>query len=49
MVDGELPHAGVHGGPCPHTIKVVILKKDNTREVYRFFEEQAGPRPRTEG
>lgn len=48
MVDGELPHSGMHGGPCPHRIKVVILKKDNSPEVYQYFAEQAGPRPARE-
>jgi len=49
MVEGELPHSGLHAGPCPHTIKVVIVKKDNAPEVYRLFEQQAGPRPGTKG
>lgn len=44
MVGGELSHSGIHG-PCPHEIKVCILKGDN-KDIYNELEEQAGPRPR---
>jgi hypothetical protein len=43
-VEGELPHSGSHG-PCPHSIKVVIVKKDNTPEVWEKILKKAGPRP----
>ncbi|HHY32804.1 MAG TPA: hypothetical protein GX515_07250 [Firmicutes bacterium] len=33
MIEGELAHSGVHG-PCPHTIKVCIVKKDNDPKVF---------------
>lgn len=43
-VSGEIPHSGRHG-PCPHRIKVVIVKKDNKPEVFRQLLVQAGERP----
>jgi hypothetical protein len=43
-LEGEIAHSGTHG-PCPHSIKVVILKKDNEPEVMRLLMEEAGPKP----
>lgn len=44
MVEGEIAHSGVHG-PCPHSIKVCILKADNDPAVYRLLAERAGEKP----
>lgn len=44
MLEGELSHSGIHG-PCPHQIKVCILKMDNDPKVYAQLKEQAGPKP----
>ena len=45
MLEGELDHSGTHG-PCPHEIKVCIVKKDNDDpNVIRLLEQQADPRP----
>ncbi len=44
MLEGEVAHAGVHG-PCPHSIKVCILKVDNDPGVYLLLAERAGERP----
>lgn len=44
MIDGEVAHSGIHG-PCPHRIKVCIVKKANERCVFDALAEQAGPKP----
>jgi len=44
MVDGEVAHSGAHG-PCPHRIKVCILKCDNDRETYAYLAKLAGEKP----
>lgn len=44
LVDGEVSHSGVHG-PCPHRIKVCVVKKDNPGPVYAELEAQAGTKP----
>jgi len=44
-LEGELPHSGAHGGRCPHSIKVCILKKDNDPEVYHMLADFAGTKP----
>jgi hypothetical protein len=41
MIDGEIAHSGIHG-PCPHQIKVCILKKDNDPRVFKLLVERAG-------
>lgn len=43
-IEGEFDHSCKHG-PGPHHIKVVIVKKDNTPEVWDKILEEAGPRP----
>jgi hypothetical protein len=43
MLEGEIAHSGLHG-PCPHSIKVCVLKKDNDPKVYRLLEKDAGER-----
>jgi len=45
MVEGELAHSGVHG-PCPHEIKVCIVRKDNDPDVFQMLQEAAGPKPK---
>jgi hypothetical protein len=46
MIAGEVAHSGLHAGPCPHNIKVCILKKDNEPTVYAQLAEEAGPKPK---
>jgi ribosomal protein L17 len=38
VIDGEISHSGIHG-PCPHRIKVCILKTDNP-ETFKDLELQ---------
>lgn len=45
MVSGELAHSGQHG-PCPHKIKVCIVKKDNEPEIYNQLFQIVGPKPK---
>ena len=44
MLDGELAHSGAHG-PCPHPIKVCVVKADNEPAVIRWLVQRAGPKP----
>jgi len=43
-VQGDMAHSSSHG-PCPHEIKVCIVKKDNRASWSRLLEI-AGPKPR---
>jgi|TARA_Y100000031_G_scaffold150563_1_gene190235 hypothetical protein len=43
-VRGDIAHSCAHG-PGPHKIKVCLVKKDNTKEVWERMLELAGPRP----
>ncbi len=43
-VGGEVAHSGTHG-PCPHTIRVVINRKDNDAKVFDVLASRAGPKP----
>lgn len=43
IVEGELVHTGSYG-PCPHTMKVHIAKKENEAQVFNHLAEQAGER-----
>ena len=43
-MEGEIAHSCEHGPP-PHSIKVVILKKDNRPEIFEKLLSVAGPRP----
>ena len=36
VIEGEISHSGIHG-PCPHRIKVCVLKTDNP-ETFRDLE-----------
>ena len=44
QIDGEIAHSGTHG-PCPHNIKVCIVKKDNSIQTWEKVLEIAGPKP----
>jgi len=41
---GEIAHSCQHGSG-PHAIKVAVVKKDNTPQVWAEVLERAGPRP----
>jgi hypothetical protein len=45
MLEGDLAHSGQHG-PCPHRIKVCIVKKDNASLLFSLLAARAGPKPR---
>lgn len=49
MIEGEIAHSGALGvanhGPCPHDIKVCILKKDNDPEVIKHIINEIGDAP----
>ena len=45
-VIGDIAHSCQHGPP-PHSIKIVILKKDNTPKIFNEIVEIAGPKPET--
>lgn len=44
LVDGEIGHSGSHG-PCPHSIKVCVVAKDNSSSTMALLRQQAGPPP----
>lgn len=44
MLEGEVAHSATHG-PCPHDIKVCIVKKDNSGRVIAALQDEAGPKP----
>lgn len=44
QIDGEIAHSCIHG-PCPHNIKVCIVKKDNSIQTLEKILEMAGPKP----
>ena len=43
-VEGQVAHSGIHG-PCPHKIKVCILKGDNAKSIYKSLEDELPPSP----
>ena len=43
-IDGDIAHSCIHG-PGPHNIKVCLVKKDNSREVWRRVSSIVGPKP----
>lgn len=45
MIDGHLNHSGTHG-PCPHSIKVCIVKADNDKRTYAQLLKMAPPKPK---
>ena len=42
---GEIAHSGMHG-PCPHSIKVCIVKKDNNPKIWQEILKKVGPKPK---
>ena len=44
LLEGELSHWGLQG-PCPHSVEVVIIKKDNDKAIYAKLAEISGPKP----
>ena len=44
IVSGSLAHSCLHG-TAPHSIKVCILRKDNSPRIYNYFLEMVGPKP----
>jgi hypothetical protein len=45
IIEGELAHSGIHG-PCPHRIKVCVVKSDNSPDVINKLIEIAGGQPK---
>lgn len=44
IISGTLAHSCLHG-TAPHSIKVCILRQDNSPRIYNYFMEMAGPKP----
>ncbi len=44
IVSGTLAHSCIHG-TAPHSIKVCILRKDNSPRIYNHFVNLVGPKP----
>jgi hypothetical protein len=44
-LDGEIAHSCRHGSG-PHRIKVCVVKKDNSKEVWKILEAAVGPKPK---
>lgn len=44
IISGSLAHSCLHG-TAPHSIKVCILRKDNSPRLYNHFMELVGPKP----
>jgi hypothetical protein len=44
-VRGEISHSCAHG-EGPHRIKVLITKKDNSKEIFNWAHSFAGPKPK---
>lgn len=47
MINGDIAHSGIHG-PCPHVIKVCLVKKDNDPAAFAQLVEMAGVKPKKE-
>jgi len=45
QVQGDIAHSCIHGPP-PHNIKVCLVKKDNSKQVWNRLQDLAGPKPR---
>ena len=43
---GDIAHSCRHGPP-PHWIKVCVVKKDNSKEVWQKVNDIAGPKPKS--
>ena len=46
VVTGSLAHSCLHG-TAPHSIKVCLLRRDNSPRIYNHFAELVGPKPPT--
>lgn len=44
IVSGSIAHSCLHG-TAPHSIKVCILRRDNSPRIYNHFLALAGPKP----
>lgn len=44
IVSGSLAHSCQHG-TGPHSIKICILRKDNSPRIYNYFLALTGPKP----
>jgi len=46
-VEGDIAHSCEHG-EGPHSIKVCVIKKDNTPKIFNELFEIVGPKPKYE-
>lgn len=44
MVSGSVAHSCLHG-TAPHSIKICILRKDNSPRIHNHFVDLVGPKP----
>lgn len=44
IVSGSVAHSCLHG-TAPHSIKICILRKDNSPRIYNYFLTLIGPKP----
>ncbi len=44
LVEGDIAHSCIHGPP-PHDIKVCLVRKDNSSDVWSRLSEIVGPKP----
>lgn len=44
-VQGDIGHSCMHG-EAPHNIKVCVVKKDNSNEVYKILLKMVGEKPK---
>jgi len=44
-IEGEVGHAGSHGGPCPHMIRVAVVASHNDNAIMTFLRNEVGPKP----
>lgn len=44
IVSGSLAHSCLHG-TAPHSIKVCILRQDNSPRIFDYFFKMVGPKP----
>lgn len=44
IISGSLAHSCLHG-TAPHSIKVCILRQDNSQRIFNYFLALVGPKP----
>lgn len=44
ILSGSVAHSCLHG-TAPHSIKICILRKDNSPRIHNYFVELVGPKP----